>query len=247
MRTRRDTGWRELGASAALHGSLLGLVLAFASATGPGPRLPGAPGSGEDPSGAAMNVFPVALLGGEASGESFVAGDRAPAPAQPVDQLRAAEASQIESGAPSGALEARAATSGRTTGPGAVGPEGEESGSEPGEAAPGGAGGASGSSGGGAGGAPGPGGSDVLPPSPLHIAVPALPRGLDPRRVRGAHVRLLLYVSESGDVSDVKVLSSSGIEKLDTAAESAVRRLRYAPGSRAGSPVAMWTEAEISF
>lgn len=289
MMARRDAGWRDLGASAALHGSLLGLALAFASATGPGPRLPGAPGAGEGPSGAPQGVFPVALLGGEAGAtaravletrgsagdrrssgdrESVVAGERAPAPPEPANELRAAEASHEllpESDArpepkrpsessiapatgdePGGALEARAATSGRTAGQDAVGPEGETSASGP-EAGPGGAGGATRAAGGGVGGAPGPGGSDLLPPSPLHIAVPALAGGLDPRRVRGAHVRLLVYVTESGDVSDVKVLSSSGIDKLDMAAESAARRLRYAPGSRAGSPVAMWTEAEIAF
>jgi TonB family protein len=99
----------------------------------------------------------------------------------------------------------------------------------------------------GGGGVTGTGGSDRIAPSPLHIAVPPLPRGVDGRKARGATVRMLLYVSETGDVREVKLLTGSGILSLDEAALGAARSMRYSPGYAAGAPAAMWTEAEISF
>jgi hypothetical protein len=253
-----DTGWREVAVSAALHGSALLLATVLASGAGPGPRLPGSPGEQGGPSGAGgPRVFPVALLAAVGGSRTDVSSTENAAPS-----VAAAEASLTS---PASALEA-VPTAGRETPPavasetvpvegaeiveeseksrlfvtGAPGSsvasarEGEQAaagltGSVAGLATDPGVGGFSGG-----GGAPGPGGSDIVPPTPLHIAVPAIPQGLDAARVKGARTRLLIYVNEEGEVSEVNLLS-------------AARRMRYSPGSQAGSPAAMWTQAEISF
>jgi TonB family protein len=129
-----------------------------------------------------------------------------------------------------GAEEAHAVEGGGEAGTDGAG--GDEAGGEGGEGA----------------GLPGsPGISDEIPPTPLHLALPALPHGLAVDAGRGGIARLLIYIDEKGEVRDVKLLSSTGIEALDRSAVDAARRMRYRPGSRRGAPAAMWTEAEVLF
>lgn len=60
---------------------------------------------------------------------------------------------------------------------------------------------------------------------------------------------LQLFVDTTGTVvpESTRVLSSSGTPALDSAAIAAVPRLRYAPGQRAGRPVAMPFVQPIQF
>ncbi len=291
MKIVRDMGWREIGASAALHGSLLGLALTLASAAGPGPRFPGAPGeSGGLSGGGGPQVFPVALLagkGGGATGTSLADDVLRPGEAPEVS-ASASQATTLESVPPAEratdhvplpAPETSVPESRPDAGRAAVAPmaatqsfpqpveaasgeefgavadvaaarTGESAANRPGDGGP--AAGANGAISGagvssGTGSAPGPGGSDVVPPSPLHISIPALPRGVDAGQARGPRVRLLIYVTELGEVSEVKLLSGTGIADLDASAIKAAWRMRYVPGSKAGRPTAMWSEAEVHF
>ena len=58
---------------------------------------------------------------------------------------------------------------------------------------------------------------------------------------------MLLLVTETGEVRDVKLMAGSGLEVLDESALEAARRMRFSPGSESGVPTEMWTQAEISF
>jgi TonB family protein len=69
---------------------------------------------------------------------------------------------------------------------------------------------------------------------------------MDAGKAHGATVRVLLYVTETGEVRDVKLVAGSGFDVLDESALEAARRIRYSPGSEGGVPAAMWTQAEIS-
>lgn len=89
--------------------------------------------------------------------------------------------------------------------------------------------------------------SDLVPPTPLHLALPGFPAGIDRERARGTRVTLAIHVLDSGEINDVKVLSSSGIDALDESALGAGRRLRYAPGTENGEPISMWAQTEITF
>ena len=53
-------------------------------------------------------------------------------------------------------------------------------------------------------------------------------------------VVLLLYVSEQGRVSETKVEASSGFPRLDDAASSCMKRVRFVPSTVGGSAVASW-------
>ncbi|NIJ08781.1 protein TonB [Sphingomonas vulcanisoli] len=50
-------------------------------------------------------------------------------------------------------------------------------------------------------------------------------------------VRLRVLISSQGTVEDIKVAKSSGFDRLDDAALSAVRKWRFRPGTQAGVPV----------
>ncbi|MFO1395223.1 MAG: energy transducer TonB [Steroidobacteraceae bacterium] len=61
-------------------------------------------------------------------------------------------------------------------------------------------------------------------------------------------VTLAAYVLESGKVGEVKVVKSSGYEKLDEAAVKEVQRnWRFVPGKEDGKPVAMWHTFNVVF
>jgi protein TonB len=61
-------------------------------------------------------------------------------------------------------------------------------------------------------------------------------------------VTLSAYVLESGRVGEVKVVKSSGFDKLDEAAVKEVQRnWRFVPGKEDGKPVAMWHTFQVTF
>jgi len=96
----------------------------------------------------------------------------------------------------------------------------------------------------------------VSPPQPVVVE----PR-IDPRRgltepaypsseIRLEHegtVLLSVYILANGRVGEVKLDKSSGYPKLDESALREARVWRFQPGSRDGTPVAMWKQLPISF
>lgn len=72
-----------------------------------------------------------------------------------------------------------------------------------------------------------------------------------PKTIRAAGtplVRLLVFVNESGSVSDAKVQASSGIATLDQLAIDWVKtHWRYRPALRGGIPYAVETTAVVAF
>jgi TonB family protein len=107
-------------------------------------------------------------------------------------------------------------------------------------------GGAGGGSGGGIGPGIGPGmGGGGMPPQPLHLVVPQLPRGVDAEAARGKTVALLVQVRPDGTVSDVRVDRSSGIPALDRAALVAALRMRYR--SAPSDTLSQWARTELRF
>jgi protein TonB len=53
-------------------------------------------------------------------------------------------------------------------------------------------------------------------------------------------VILLLYVSKDGRVSETKVENSSGFQRLDEAASSCMKRVKFVPSTVGGQPVDSW-------
>jgi periplasmic protein TonB len=61
-------------------------------------------------------------------------------------------------------------------------------------------------------------------------------------------VTLAAYVLESGKVGEIKIVKSSGFEKLDEAAVKDVQRnWRFVPGKEDGKPVPMWHTFQVTF
>jgi protein TonB len=60
-------------------------------------------------------------------------------------------------------------------------------------------------------------------------------------------VRLRVHVTVEGRVSEVTLHTSSGFERLDKAALEAVKRWRFRPAQRAGTPVAGWVVVPVRF
>ncbi len=60
-------------------------------------------------------------------------------------------------------------------------------------------------------------------------------------------VVIQVLVNEQGQPAEVRVKKSSGYQRLDQAAISAVRAARFSPGSRNGKAEAMWFDLPIRF
>ena len=82
------------------------------------------------------------------------------------------------------------------------------------------------------------------PTQPLHLVVPRIPRGVNPRAARGRSVLLLVEVRGNGSVGEARIDRPSGITALDDAALAAARGMRYR--SRADT-MPQWTRLEIRF
>jgi protein TonB len=97
---------------------------------------------------------------------------------------------------------------------------------------------------------------DVSPPAPVVVE----PR-IDSRRglteppypaseIRQGHegtVVLSLHILADGRVGEVKLERTSGFPKLDDSAMREAKRWRFIPGTRDGSPFAMWKQVPITF
>jgi len=74
------------------------------------------------------------------------------------------------------------------------------------------------------------------PPEPVSRVEARYPEEAAQEDVTGS-VRLKVIVDRRGRIEDTIVVRSSGDDRLDAAAEEAVRRWRYRPARRAGRPV----------
>jgi TonB family protein len=270
MKVTRDIGWLEVGLSAGVHGLVLALVVVLAVATGSASRLPGAAGErGELLGVKGLRVFPVALMAGTPDAAAAAVAEDAPLPATSADVLppeppsSGPEPSSDPTRQEIVPTEVREVAESRwTTEPSSGEESADESTARPASEIDGQAGGSSdGQSDGttitgdaagtggttGAGGLVSGGGADRIQPTPIHVAVPPLPRGMGAQRAHGATVRMLLLVTKTGEVRDVKLVAGSGLDALDESAVEAARRMRFSPGSESGVPAEMWTQAEISF
>lgn len=223
---------RSLAGSGALHALVLALLVVLTSP----------PRESASRAGGGFAVFPVRLevSGAAARGNAAPAASGVAAAAAAPSQPQVTELSEPQRD-PEAATDSTAAPGGGVEG-GAAGPAAPPSGDGSGGGDGGGEGSASGHGTGLAHSAP-----PDAPPVPLHVAVPALPRELDASAAHGSRVRLLIAVSESGEVEGVNLLQSSGLPALDGSAVEAARKLRYLPATRDGIPVAAVTEAEIAF
>lgn len=84
------------------------------------------------------------------------------------------------------------------------------------------------------------------PPSPRRSIKPDYPKGARQRGEQG-DVRMEIFVSASGAVSDVRVVASSGYPELDEAAVKAVFAARFSPARRDGRPVASSATLTMNF
>jgi protein TonB len=99
-------------------------------------------------------------------------------------------------------------------------------------------------------------GGGVAPPAPAVIE-PRIDsrRGLSepyypPDVIRGGGegtVVLSIYILADGRVGDVKLISSSGIAKLDQSAMREAKKWRFVPGTSDGKPMAMWKQLPVTF
>jgi periplasmic protein TonB len=80
----------------------------------------------------------------------------------------------------------------------------------------------------------------------LRRVLPEYPRASMRAGEEGGTVVQVL-VDESGSASDVKVARSSGFERLDDSAVSAVRQWKFAPAMKGTLAVATWGEMELRF
>lgn len=60
-------------------------------------------------------------------------------------------------------------------------------------------------------------------------------------------VVLSIYILADGRVGDVRLISSSGITKLDQSAMREAKKWRFVPGTSDGKPMAMWKQVPVTF
>lgn len=72
------------------------------------------------------------------------------------------------------------------------------------------------------------------------------PDSLQEQRIGGT-VGLLIRVTATGEVDQVRLRRSSGIEALDRAGLAGVKALRFRPAVREGEPVATWVQFDVDF
>ena len=93
----------------------------------------------------------------------------------------------------------------------------------------------------------GPGSGGITPPDLLRQVRPNYTTAAMQRRISGL-VLMDAVVLPDGSVGDVKIVRSlDRASGLDEEAITAVKQWRFRPGSRAGTPVAMWVRVEMMF
>ncbi|WP_342129363.1 energy transducer TonB [Hydrogenophaga sp. OTU3427] len=96
------------------------------------------------------------------------------------------------------------------------------------------------------------------PPAPPRIELPSSnadylnnPRPAYPplskRLGEQGKVVVRVFIETNGSASKAEIAQSSGFDRLDQTALDTVRRWRYVPGKRAGTPEAMWFNVPINF
>lgn len=92
---------------------------------------------------------------------------------------------------------------------------------------------------------------DVRPELRDRAAVADLLERVYPPMLRDAGVGgtaiLWVYVDQSGAVRNTRVVTSSGYEELDAAAEAAARDFSFSPAQNRGEPVPVWIQLPITF
>lgn len=63
----------------------------------------------------------------------------------------------------------------------------------------------------------------------------------------GGRVLLWVFVTETGEVGNVRLFQSSGSEQLDAAAAETMRIARFSPAMNRGSPVPVWISMPVVF
>jgi protein TonB len=83
-------------------------------------------------------------------------------------------------------------------------------------------------------------------PNCTYKPTPSYPQMAAQAGVEGT-VTLWVYVSSNGNVSDVRLYNSSGVNSLDEAAQSAAWNTRWTPAQNNGIPVGVWTTLTYEF
>ena len=94
----------------------------------------------------------------------------------------------------------------------------------------------------------------AIPAPPVESASLSVTKRIDPvyppasrRAGEAGQVQLRVLVDESGRPREVKVLKSSGFERLDEAAVTAIKRWLFAPARQGSGPVTAWTQVNVLF
>ena len=80
----------------------------------------------------------------------------------------------------------------------------------------------------------------------LEPPAPEYPR-LSKRNAESGRVMVRVYIDTAGMPHNVQVSASSGFQRLDDAAASAVQKARFKPYTGNGQPTAGWTYVPINF
>jgi len=88
-------------------------------------------------------------------------------------------------------------------------------------------------------------GEGVKPPRAIHSPPPKYPKKARKEHREGTVV-IKMAVGANGLPSDISVERSLSPD-LDHAAVDAVRKWKFAPGTKAGKPVGVWIKVEVSF
>lgn len=91
-------------------------------------------------------------------------------------------------------------------------------------------------------------------PEPLTLSVPLYDQNPPPAYPRRARRRgyegtvvLKAFVTETGSVTDVRLVESSGYRLLDQSALKTVRAWHFTPARRGDQPIAMWVTVPVKF
>ncbi|WP_311420093.1 energy transducer TonB [Kingella denitrificans] len=87
---------------------------------------------------------------------------------------------------------------------------------------------------------------DIVPPKELRQLSMQYPRISYDEAEEGT-VTLLLAVQTDGSISDIRIARSSGYQRLDAAAQKALRNIKLQPATCHGKPIAVRIHKSITF
>ena len=87
---------------------------------------------------------------------------------------------------------------------------------------------------------------DIRPPKELHRPSVQYPMTSQNDGEEGT-VTLLLAVQTDGSISDIRIARSSGYQRLDAAAQKALRNIKLQPATCHGKPIAVRIHKSITF